>query len=1519
MKVKISLTKAIYILGTAMVLGSKAVAGPVSYAQKFLNIRSGVLVIDSNQVGGFAQNQAPFVLFDADRNSVDKPSGWNFYNPHASAYVTADMSARWQAQTGFAPTIGSPLDKASAGYWEVPLGTVSDSAITDYDLLVLPVYRALSLDPEEKEKLQRFMDAGGILWIDTATTTVVDAANPSPIPFSLTALPGVASGDPILLQQDSKLGGGGRIKLSTIPSDADPANGPLVNIVPIDFASNGYASLQTILSPNEPLFQNLGVEGIGQNSGASRVMLASVGKGYMVVTAGRTMAYSEGNTFTFYANHGALTVPSAVDSFITNLVSLTGAPSSNASGPKGDSSIAVDLNGPLLKSFSAEDQPGTLPDSPPVTYKGLVFVTSGNRLYAYSAKPGSDLDHNGIADDGPQDYSLGKTYDLVWQSVPMSGPLSGPSIITEPGLPGGQSEQVGVVDGNGDLNTFIAFPLNGSGTFINFDNPVIHTYTAPNGAAAAPAVAPFAPVEANGLVYVTDNTSNVAAGESGRIWAADPRSQTVYDGWAIGSSVDFAFHQASEGATIGWIPSGDNAGGSDLVAYIPTVTQGSTTGPCGIASVWIATQGEHHDLTINASNQLQIVTRASNTGTPIFTPSGGNPYGIKLSLLNSDGDVLTVAQMANLVDGTVTDNNGVLTFGLKAGVNLANFTAAGVTAVSIDYYIDWNNSNPDALKAVRGTLELPDDTDNSKVILDKVAIGDDGTLYLTEANPTSGSTNGSYFAIKEQTRGQFAVLNRWDLTPSLTYQVPGGKTSSNWPITLEDNDPVQSFAPPFIGGAFKSLVFESGPSVSGENVIVKAKGTKGLFKVPCTVVLCFKAHPGAPTIVTSQLQTPFTIQQPDDSRSPSADKTTPNIFTTVVSNQYQYEAEGAGGKITFNSLASSQTAGLSQVLNQSMPVIIRQSGRPDVVLDPSTSSPSWNPLRWYMVFHGIDDTFTAGGIKGRTGTPVITGSTAYVAGNSITAAIFSGVNPLKATPIGILLGLDTQVSGNDTFLTPNGFRTYQQQLIVLKVNPDGSIAADPHILWPSNKGITSFTTYRQRLLQSTLGGNDVVTPRKAFGISAGDGALFAYGPLGLYGFTKADFTVADSGRIGDYDPTGNPITVTDTTSEVNFGESTIRYNAPSKVYKTNDGNTVVVDPLGNQIIVQKPNGSALRQLKTFVGPTGYAESTSLNNPSDALSYTDFSASASSPTGFVKNSHLVVADSGNNRILDIANVDPYNPATGFSYSGVSNTLVSEIGPDVIGNVTMTSLAAYQTSGTVFNANPHVVYVAGIKEGGFIVIDSGNRMIVKTMTVPAIPVGVQYDPSTDTYNSTVIPQADVPIGRVNSLTIGNGLDAMSGAAVMRVMVTTDRGVFELNYPLGTMETAFTSNNPASETSTINWMLPTATFSRLFQSGTTIYGNEPLQFKPTFAKRTTSGSVIIVNNYVGKSISQVGGVNSYNLYGGEVMEIDGSPFSVNSGSGFSFTTPDYGFSPLSILFELNGIQGARSLLAPVCADRN
>jgi len=1270
-------------------LAALSAAGPQTYASRVQNIRAGIVVLEADRLapGSFPRSAAPHVWYNLDANSRLKPAGWNFYNPLAPSIATDDIVARWTAINGSiglgapSPASGDRITKAQGAYWEVFLSRAAESQLAQYDVLLISPRRNFSISANEREKLRKFVDQGGTLWVDFGgLPATADTVNSLPVAVELEANPSTT-----LLTDYQQ-------PLLSFPNVLTARDVTLANGQP--GATNNWVTrpatsgLSGFFLSLESEFENLQPVSVVGAPGDNRFVIsqAQIGEGHLVITS-RGVAQKLGMTITDTGIDGnaSYTAKEPVLSnagvsaarFAINLVNLGASFRQTAGGTRRTNSTFVNLQAPLLKRF---DYPGALnPAAPPVIYKGVLLVSSNNRLYAFDATPGGDLDRDGNPDDGLPDLGLGTSEDLLWVSQTLNGPISGPAAaeIAQP-LGGRPNDQVLVTDANGVVHAFSVFNFNANGSIVgNANLPRLYALVPPNGNAGWNGKQPLAPTVHEGLAYMTDTYGGPSA-RRGRMWIGNLKTESVVttsQAFALGGGSSQAnLPEFSANATIGYIPIADNSGGFDRVLYAPFWPQATVTpnpsSVAGFASLWLGAKGEAHALPSTAvpttntaqidSGALVITTRVAGQGLPIWIPAPAGPegaFGPRIYLQDANGFPLNEAALSSRFTGNVTQSDGVLRFELQVGVTEANFN--GLTA-RVDYSIDIGavTNTPSANNVVRGTVNFPD-ASGSRVVIGNLALSPAGTIHAV----VGSATEGGYFAIKEEGRGVFNLRARYELYSrhNIVLNDAGRVTYDE---VLYDKDPVNAFipSPTEADARLRGFSFRSGPVVRNGQVFVAAQAGKsinapgfGVVPIPVGILLAFRAEPLAPEVPVGNVGEQITLLQKDFAKS--ADDTQPEQDSVLQPGNLQsgnFEYDAARGILTLRSLSSTNRGPMTNSLSLSQPVILRTGTSGDRLIEPDAGgSGRWSPLLWYATVPGM----TLPAIQPQsTALPsvFVGGNTVYMAGSNVTPNLLSG-NGLA--PVGTIQAWDADISGNDPTITAanspstpiTNVRPWNKQL--WSIVPDGvGIRGNDHIRWPQFAGITGLEDLVVRLNQTILPGST-----QSFGLVGGNGTLVAWGNGGITAYNRSDFVIADQGRIGIFDANGNPSFTTDATAffgpNGESGSASIRpLVRPTKTYAQPNGEVLIVDSGANRIVRTDSSGREIRSLDSFILdpailPEGYNANAprTFSNPRDVQTWTSTQVLGGTP--IVSNQqpleqwvHYLVADSGNRRLVEV--VDRY---------------------------------------------------------------------------------------------------------------------------------------------------------------------------------------------------------------------------------------------------------------------------------------
>lgn len=1552
-----------------------AASQPLSYARTSRDIRAGVLLVNSQRnplPNGPLVNGAPHVWSALDGDVAVKPANWTFVNPLGQTTLTASMASRWTGDPSL-PATGTRLTKRHAAYWEVELSSTSDSALARFDILLLNLTTAVSLRADERERIRRYVDQGGILWVDVLNG-VADPANGLPLSFETAIGPfGVSANlshpllsDPNLVSLD---------ELNQIRSGNNTLTRPVLSLP---------GSLNTVLGSVRPDGDKL--EGISGNGSGFALSAGQIGNGVMVVSSfGLSRVVSRGITGpgsavpnTSFRSTEIIRdgLYNAGAKLVFNLLSLGSSYGLSGGGSRKTSSIRYDVPAPLLQRWRDEDL--TSP-SDPVIFKGYTLVANGSTLRCYDSTVGGDIDGNGNPDDGVPNAP--GSPDLVWQ-VNGGAAISSPLAVEVPNtvLPS---------PSNRALNQVWYTTASGQIRVHALETGALLSTIAPAGGTDT-AVGPFPPTAHEGLVIVAEGRST----GFGRLRAIDMATasplESTGDAFILEGTSRIDIPSAAP--TVGYIPIFDNSGGLDRVVYLATKAGGMTPGPAAITSVWLGARGESPARLSRAGSIVTLSTRASLQGLPVFLP-GQSPYGVRISLIRPDtGAPMTSADLSANLTGAVTAgaNNGEVNVVLNAGANPA-WDWDGTSTPSdpsddvgwrIDYTIDWGravSNNPNSDNYVRGNLQLPDNTSNLRRIVGSPALTDQGNVILAStyvqagrATPNTNEGGSSIFTLREEGRGDFVLLNRFDLydQTQLTFNV---NQTVNYRETIIDQDTLLSVLPGFLNTPILDLRVSAPPAVVGDQVFLQAVGFKslGFAFSPTTVLLSLDANPQPVQMLVDGLQeeegSNFSIVQQDPARSVA--KGNPEQVSVLPRTSFKIEQSETPGtyKVTIPSLSLETRGTMRNAISTSLPIIFRRSNdasdfvvEPEAVVAgintrPGRASGRWNPVNWFYV---------ANGYRGTAG-PVAAGRTMYVGGGSfLPSIIVSGLGGLRENAQ--LFAFDTEVASNDPFLGANTIKPWFSQLNTIQRNGPSLFDIRPAdaIQWPQFDGIQSLDDLRVRILQST------VSEQRFSHIAVGEDSLAAVSTGGgeaLNTFGRADFLVVDSQRAARFDAAGNPLWSLQGTGaqgrEAPVGSASLvrPLTEPTRAYADANGSVWVVDSGANRVMQVDRSGTEIRTISRLrVHPTasvnGFAagDSAQLSGPRDMLTYFRRYSAAEVAAVFPGEAlqetatnelwrHVLIADTGNRRAVElvdryrldangrVGSVVRYNNGTAFEpalgvliwhspeeLSGgvyAYNSIARVADPSNPGRrITAFGFGITEpTRGAVGLDSPNADTGGSTGFGGVVIYDGPNTLVLNEFVRPALPDNafLQLNTTSGRYEFASSAEDSRPQKIIGLQSVTLRRVVVGGTPRLAVMISEATGVYEL----------FLDTSGPDPAWAVSWMLPAEAYQ--FMRRTTTVNpasgyaeadlrNNPLQLRAMHARRLENGDVLVVNGYSGRRFG-VGGAS----FTGEVFVVEGRPGDTDI-QGFSLGLPNLGFNSLSVKYELPPVAGVRELIRPVFADR-
>ncbi len=370
------------------------------------------------------ENSDPYVFYVLDKREDLKPYGWELVNPLAPPTVSPEVAYRWNYRDRRDPInpyyVGQPVKENMACYWEVLLSEVSVEDLLQFDLVFITNHRQTTFTPQDLEKLRRFVDAGGRLWVDDCSGfRITDNNFITPLQFANDGPRGVAVVvDPFhpLLSYPFQL------TYEEISHLGDKNVG------------NYYISVY-----NPAVLQPVVLNYASGRTDKPYVAAGQFGSGLIIVTSGDTgcdindpcggRATTSGLNSGAYAGENIENAHSEDIKFVWNLILWASNWSTFRKDTRRDALSFEEITPPLdAKWRFTGDGFGYYA---PVVWNGIVVTVSNNGVvYAFDADPYRDIDNDGNPDDGvPNPFLPILPYDILWSyntGIPAttSGPTS---------------------------------------------------------------------------------------------------------------------------------------------------------------------------------------------------------------------------------------------------------------------------------------------------------------------------------------------------------------------------------------------------------------------------------------------------------------------------------------------------------------------------------------------------------------------------------------------------------------------------------------------------------------------------------------------------------------------------------------------------------------------------------------------------------------------------------------------------------------------------------------------------------------------------------------------------------------------------------------------------------------------------------------------------------------------------------------------------------------------------------------
>lgn len=664
------------LLLTGSPAAERALGDATTYATARRQVRCGVVVCSAldytfNNASGTTvtapENTGTHIFYILDSRTDLKPSGLEFVNPMAPPVVTGDIYSRWQSRVrsgAYDPAfdsssnasrlfqVGSKITKNMGPYWEVNLDTISTDDIKNYDLLYIHSHRQnTAFTPDQREKLRKFMEAGGTVWLENSGQMTMSANAPfiydiqfgngyttdSGAVIATANHPLLSSPYQLTPQELQNIGDKsvGQFYIYNLQGNADAQNPPArTGMVPVVWNNRSFGPLgsngQQLPNPKWRPYIMAG------QVGAGRIIVSAQDSGDAInnYVGGNNAGW--GVNSAVFSGEGLLGAHPVDLKFVYNMATWATAHTTANTDPRRSGGTSEKIGAVLSDKWQARSSGGAGVDSSvkvggAVQYKfctfsvdsfdatwnistgGPVGTTPGKLfLHCYDSQPQRDLDGDGNNDDGMQDLIAGAPYDQVWQLelTQYGSGVTGASTPTvfefyDPNgssLNGGglasfnQREMVVVVLSDGTVLGVRAFPRQNAPnlplagfTVVDWKLNLGQSY----GSAANMPIPAAAYLE--GVVFASVNTGN-----GGRLLAIDPAtgnaafdtSSPITVSPARGAIPDSVGMPPFIGTpTVGYVRD-EASGASDKVIYVLCDGTNTPRIPQTIRSFWFGTKDE---------------------------------------------------------------------------------------------------------------------------------------------------------------------------------------------------------------------------------------------------------------------------------------------------------------------------------------------------------------------------------------------------------------------------------------------------------------------------------------------------------------------------------------------------------------------------------------------------------------------------------------------------------------------------------------------------------------------------------------------------------------------------------------------------------------------------------------------------------------------------------------------------------------------------------------------------------------
>ena len=492
---------ALALLACALFLTPRAAqAQTATYASSRRAVNAGILVVDP------ALKPFPgYAFYVLDSRTDIKPGDWNIVNPLAGATVSAAQIARWGTNGGSTDgslALGRSLTKNMVPYWEVSLDNITDEDIRKFDILLLPLFPGgslVNLNPAQRERLRRYVDGGGTLWIELEE-------NKSGLRnFFIELRPGTAAGGSTRYTAYHPI-----LRYPFNLSDYD-----LYQVQPTTTA-NSLALFDPAFDTPIPYMSGI----IG--GGSPTIAAGDYGAGHLIFSAAQ-IAYNINSEITIGGQnlHSAPQYDSSLKILSNMIAWTTSAPTQGGSARRANATgerLGAQLGAKWTWTYEGENiTPGKEAVSGAVLYKEMLFAADSNGiLRAFDRDPGQNLFKKSYRS------LTGAPYNKLLETEVGKGRVSTPTVTSTSG-----GDRIAVTTDTG-VTTVL--------TFLGTDIPNVNGFKTPGifralggfdgggGGQIAANIPIPAPIYSEGIFFCVTQAPNLLNGVGG-VWRVVPLDQ----------------------------------------------------------------------------------------------------------------------------------------------------------------------------------------------------------------------------------------------------------------------------------------------------------------------------------------------------------------------------------------------------------------------------------------------------------------------------------------------------------------------------------------------------------------------------------------------------------------------------------------------------------------------------------------------------------------------------------------------------------------------------------------------------------------------------------------------------------------------------------------------------------------------------------------------------------------------------------------------------------------------------------